>query len=60
METRINHPILKRLAMLLVPFLTVGAFTVAAHADKLAAAGYARRSRLAGAKNSWPRTCPYL
>jgi hypothetical protein len=28
---------MKRLAMLLVPFLTVGAFTVAAHADKLAA-----------------------
>jgi hypothetical protein len=37
METRINNPVRKRLAMLLVPFLTLGAFTVAAHADKLAA-----------------------
>ena len=33
METRINNPIMKRLAMLLVPFLTVGALTVAAQAD---------------------------
>src|SRR5262249_53271484 len=29
--------IMKRLALFVVPFLTVGAFTVAAHADKLAA-----------------------
>ena len=37
MKTQISRSIMKRLAMLLVPFLTVGAFTVAAHADKLAA-----------------------
>lgn len=37
METRIDNPIMKRLAMLLVPFLMVGAFTVAVHGDKLAA-----------------------
>jgi len=37
MKTRISQTIKKRLAMLLVPFLTVGALTVAARADKQAA-----------------------
>jgi hypothetical protein len=37
METRIINPIIKRLAMLLVPFLTVGALTFAAQADDRAA-----------------------
>src|SRR4051812_49169915 len=33
MKTRMNNPILKRLAMLLVPFRAVGAFTVAVQAN---------------------------
>ena len=37
MKTHISKRIMKRLALFVVPFLTVGAFTVAAHADKLAA-----------------------
>jgi cell division protein FtsB len=37
MKAQISKGIMKRLAMLLVPFLAVGALTVAAHADKLAA-----------------------
>ena len=37
MKTRISQTIKKRVAMLLVPFLMLGAITVAAHADKRAA-----------------------
>jgi hypothetical protein len=37
MKTRISKTIKKRLAMLLVPFLMVGALTLAAHADNRAA-----------------------
>jgi hypothetical protein len=37
MKTQISKRIMKRLAMFVVPFLTVGAFTVAAHADNLSA-----------------------
>jgi hypothetical protein len=37
MKTQISKSIMKRLAMFVVPCLTVGALTVAAHADNLAA-----------------------
>ncbi|HXJ58168.1 MAG TPA: hypothetical protein VNU68_16045 [Verrucomicrobiae bacterium] len=37
MKTQISRRIMERLAMLLVAFLTVGALTVAAHADNLVA-----------------------
>ena len=37
MKTQISKSIMKRLAMLVVPCLTVGALTFAAHADNLAA-----------------------
>jgi len=37
MKTRISQTIKKRLAMLLIPFLMVGALTFPAHADNLAA-----------------------
>ena len=37
MKTQISSRIVKRLAMLVVPCLTMGALTVAAHADNLAA-----------------------
>ena len=37
MKTRISKRIMKRLAMLLLPLLSVGALTLAAQADKLAA-----------------------
>src|SRR5215475_15546527 len=37
MKTQISKRIMKRLGMFVVPFLTVGAFTVTAHADNLSA-----------------------